>query len=363
MTKKVVPLHGDGGKMLAESIRQIVHSNKWELPKPLPTTREFGRRFGVSNTSAFRVLQKLQIEGLLWQAENGRYYLSQARSLVTKPKPIACLLRKLQIWTKTYQSIMAGFSEACGVETTSMLFVHNETLVQHPNLSEPPKFATLTEQKQTLEDFLERSGNMVSGLLLDSAWSDKVLSSLRGKFERCVVLYRNSNLGFGGNVHMASEAGGMLALAHLMTRGFKEIWIARPFAGYAPIEEMIEALIRAATEAGMARTKLKVVFAATPAERQSLIKQLKSSPSRIGVYCPDDNVSRILQQAFQEAKLPVPEKVGLLSGMGTIAVTEHKISSVQYDFQKIGKVAAEMLFGDALRKISIEPELFFGGTT
>src|SRR5258706_11836774 len=63
---------------------------------PLPTTREFGRRFRVASATAYRILQKLSEDGEIWQhPTSGRFYPPAARALLDRPKPVACLIRRL----------------------------------------------------------------------------------------------------------------------------------------------------------------------------------------------------------------------------------------------------------------------------
>ena len=89
-------MQGNGVTALRESLIEISRSNRWPLLEALPVTRFLGKSYGISNVSAFRVLNDLSDSGQLWRAANGRYFLPAARRLLEKPAMVACLIRRLE---------------------------------------------------------------------------------------------------------------------------------------------------------------------------------------------------------------------------------------------------------------------------
>src|SRR5690606_36030673 len=153
-------------ELVARSIRRILATAPAD--KPLPSTRELGKRFNVANATAFRVLQKLAEDGEVWQhPTSGRYYPSTARELLEQPKPTACLIRRLELDSEQYRELLEGVSLGCGVLHRTMMLWHDVHLVNHPDPRSPPVFAPVAQQKEILRQFLQRHGKAAGGFLLD----------------------------------------------------------------------------------------------------------------------------------------------------------------------------------------------------
>src|SRR5690606_31400730 len=119
------PVDSPRGGLLASRVLRAAAKAPPDLP--LPTTREFGRRFGVASATAYRVLQKLSHEGEIWQhPTSGRYYPSAARALLDRPKPVACLIRRLELDSEQYREVLEGISLGCGALHRTMLLWHDE---------------------------------------------------------------------------------------------------------------------------------------------------------------------------------------------------------------------------------------------
>ncbi|WP_233256584.1 substrate-binding domain-containing protein [Opitutus sp. ER46] len=354
---------GRGSAELEKALRQIATAKSWNAAEPLPTTREMGEHFGISNATACRLLIRLSDEGVIWRRDNGRYYLNDSRRLVELHKPYACLLRRLQNWSRVYQAVMGGFSQAFGRDPTSMLFVHNETLVRHADTAHPPVHATAAEQRSSLAEFFQIHRSGFRGILLDEVWDDRVLAEYATELTNAVIVCRPTSIAGLSSVSADFEAGALLAIGHLYARGFDEIWIAVPYADSVAIENLRDAATRAATMLGAGIAEQNVCPVASPDDRERFIARLKSARRRIGVFCLEDNIALILRQAITAAGIECPANVGLLSGMGTDLVTERRISSLRIDYEAIGRTAGEIITSGRVQQITLRPLLVPGETT
>lgn len=354
---------GNGVPELERYLRQVAATKGWDVSEPLPTTREIGDRYHISNATVCRLLVRLSEEGVIWRRDNGRYYLNDSRRFLELHKPYACLLRRLQNWSRVYQGIMGGFSQAFGRDPASMLFVHNETLVRHADTAHPPVHATADEQRQSLAEFFQIYRNEFRGILLDEVWLDDVLRGFLPELGNSVVVCRSTTLPGISSVSADFEAGALLAVGHLYARGFDEIWIAIPFANAIAIEQLTDATRRAAATLGSAIDPKNVCSVATPADREQLVTRLKNAKARVGLFCLEDNMTILLKKAFAAAGIDCPAKVGLLSGMGTDLVTERHISSLQIDYEGIGRAAGGILVSGRSQQLTIRPQLAPGTTT
>jgi len=347
---------------LTTRLRRAVLDAPTDLP--LPTTRDFGKRFGVANVTAFRVLQRLAEDGEIWQhPTSGRYYPTAARSLFDRPQPIACLIRRLELASEQYREILEGVSLGSGTLHRTMLLWHDELLVNHPEPHLPPSFAPVVQQRAILGNFLERHGKNTGSFLLDHIWRDEALNTHSARLTPGVVLYRTCNLPGFSNIRADFRSGAFKALTHLLARGFDQILPVEPFSGDPAVGEFLTELEKAAKETGSSDRLNPVAHVYTDNDRTSLIEDLKATKKRTALVCPEDNVALILAAALRRAGLACPERVGLLSVMGTDYATKAGISCLRYDYRAMGRLAVEALAGNEPIKHVLEAQLSTGTTT
>ena len=354
---------GHGVSDLEKALRRLATSGGWEVPVALPTTRELGELFAVSNASVCRLLQRLNEEDIVWRRDNGRYYLNEARRLYERRRPYACLIRKLQTWSGVYRSIMTGFSAAFAGDRTSMLFVHNDALVLHSDTAHPPAHAKAAPQQEALTEFFRDHRGQFDGVLLDDVWHDDVLEKLEDELTNAVVVCRPSRLRGISSVSPDFHAAALLAIGHLYARGYEEIWLAIPFAHAVPIDLMASAGREAAAQIGQPIRADQVLSVATPADRAAFLARLKASRKRVGVFCLEDNMCLLLWRELQEAKIECPARVGLLSGMGTSIVTDERLSSLTIDYEGMGKIATKLLATGERSVVTVPPDITLGKST
>jgi hypothetical protein len=363
-SKKSVPASAANGGVaeLERTVKQLVTSKSWDINQPLPTTRELGEQHYVSNATACRLLKRLDEQGVIWRRDNGRYYPNASRRLFERRKPYACLIRKLQHWSRMYHAIMSGFSQAFGRSKTSMLFVHDEGLVRHADTAHPPVHAGLAAQRAALAEFFHHHEDQFAGLLFDDVWLDEALARFSDELTNAVVVCRTTTLPQLSSVSVDFEGGAMMAVAHLYARGFEEIWIAVPFANSAPVDLMLAATLKAAAGLGSPIDRKNICPAATPTDRERLLIRLKAGKKRIGLFCLEDNVSLLLWHALNSSGVACPQRIGLLSGMGDI-VADLGVSSIRIDYEAIGRTAGEILMSRQHRIVLQPARLVLGKTT
>ncbi len=347
---------------MLSQLRQIVTGAPSD--RPLPTTRELGDRFGVANTTVFRSLRRLIQSGEIWQhPTNGRYYPATARILLDRPKPVACLIRRLELGSALYRELLEGISAGCGARHRTMLLWHDELLVNHPDPHEPPVFATVGPQKAILKEFLDRHGSSAGGYVLDHIWSDDALRSQLGRLPPAVVLFRACDLPGISNVRADFRAGALKALAHLLGRGFEQILPVEPFAGDPAVAGFGAALTAAAEELGCRDRLAPPASGSTRRERSALLERLRRATRRTALLCPEDNVAVLLHEALIEGRVRCPETVGVLSVMGTETAVKAGLSCLRYDYREIGRRAVQTLEEEAPVRVALEPQFIAGSTT
>lgn len=347
---------------LAARLRDL--AAKTSAGQPLPTTRELGTEFGVANSTVYRVLRSLAEAGEVWQhPTNGRYFPKNARILLDRPKPVACLIRRLELGSELYRELLEGISAGCGAGHRTMLLWHDELLVNHPDPQDPPAFASVLQQRAILDDFLLRHGDSAGGFILDHVWADEALRSHSSRLRPGVVLFRSCEVDGIANVRADFRAGCFMALGHLLGRGFEQVLLAQPFAGDAAVDEFFATLRIVATELGCAARIGAPVAASTPAERATLARQIAAAPVRTALLCPEDNVAVLLLAALRTVGVDCPRQTGLLSVMGTDFATRAGLSCLRYDFRRLGRTAVEALGAPAVVRSALEPALWAGATT
>jgi DNA-binding LacI/PurR family transcriptional regulator len=159
------------------------------------------------------------------------------------------------------------------------------------------------------------------------------------------------------------RSGALKALTHLLGRGFEQIIPVEPFSGDPAVDEFMSALEAAATETGCRSRIGNLATARTERERATLINRLSRTTPRTALVCPEDNVTTLLHLAAREAGISCPERIGLLSVMGTDFATKAGISCLRYDFRAMGRLAVDALVSTQPTQHVLEPQLFSGTTT
>ncbi len=350
------------GATLAERVARLVADSPED--RALPTTREMGDRLGVANTTVYRLLHRLATEGVIWQhPTSGRYYPAAARALLDRPKPVACLTRRLELASEQYRELLEGVSAQCGSLHRTMLLWHDDLLVNHPETASAPVFASAAQQRLILGGFLDRHGGSAGGFVLDHVWSDDALRVFGERLQPAAVLYRTCRLPGFANIRADFRRSSLMALTHLLARGFERIVPVLPFAGDPAVAESLAALEAAADEAGCRARLARPAQASSAAERAALLDGLRRETRRTAFVCPEDNVALFLASAAREAGLKCPERIGILSTMGTDFAARAGITHLRHDFRAMGRLAVEALGPDAPAQRTIEAKLANGTTT
>lgn len=348
---------------LEAHLRAIARDEAWPVDRPLPTTRELAKKFGPSAATVFRLLQQLEAEGVLWQHGSGRFYRAAARALLDRPKPVACLIRRLELCSALYRELLEGISAGTGAAKRAMLLWHDDVLVNHADPDRPPTFAGAAAQRVLLDGFLERHGTDAGGFVLDHLWNDAVLKRADRRLAPGVLLFRKAPEGGPlSNVRADFEAAATQALAHLLGRGFTRLIPVEPFGGDPAVEEFLSALTRAATALGCADRLAPLAKAHRPEDRAALVAALPRK-ERTALIVPEDHVAVRLRALLAESGRACPEATGLLAVMGTDVAGAAELTRLAFDFRAMGRAAIGLLGEGSPRQIVFNPVLHLGATT
>ena len=356
--------HSPKPRALLESyLRALAKDDSWPLDRPLATTRELSKDYGPSAATVFRLLQQLEAEGVLWQHNSGRFYRRAARALLDRPKPVACLIRRLELCSALYREVLEGISAGSGAAKRTMLLWHDEVLVNHANPDRPPTFATKSAQRVLLDGFLERHGADAGGFVLDHTWTDDVLIRAGKRLAPGVLLYRRPPAGsplacVRADFHDAATQ----TLAHLLGRGFTRLIPVEPFGGDPAVDEFFSALAGAAERLGCAERLAPRTPARLPAEQIALIASLPRR-ERTALIVPEDHVAVRLRTCISERRVECPKNVGLLSVMGTAVAERANLTRLAFDFREMGRAAIALLEEGANREQVFAARLHLGDTT
>ena len=312
---------------------------KEPLTQPLPASRELAKRYGVVHTSVFRHLQRLADAGRLWKAENGRFYFAEAQALVRKPRPVACLFRKIDNWSMLYQEFMEGISLGCEAEGIGSLLWHEELLVQQSDPGSPPTFADTSRQIPSLERFAASYGDDVGGVILDHVWTGDAIRQAFGDLRKPAVRFCHPSTKDLPALSPDYGAAAALALTHLSALGYRKIYPVRPF----PYDPAIEFCLQALEESGRSsETSLQmepVQSLGTAASRARLLGRLAKEDAGVALVFPEDNSAGLLWREWVSQASFRPGKIGVLSLQGTRAAAQSGISHVRTNYVELGRLA------------------------
>jgi DNA-binding LacI/PurR family transcriptional regulator len=310
-----------------------------------------------------RLLQKFIEEGSVWQHEDGRYYPASAREKLHRPKPVACLTRRLELCSQLYREILEGISVGCGAHRRTMLLWHDDALVNHPDVALEPVFASPKRQRAILSDYLERHGETAGGFVLDHVWDEAVLREFADRLAPGVVLFRSSAIPSLGNVRVDFRSGIQMALTHLLARGYDTIRPVAPFARDPAMDEFFATLDDLSGALGCRDRLLPPVPAGTAEQRRELTQELRQGSGRTALLIPEDNVAMAMRSHLETAGVACPGKVGVLSGMGTDFAVQAGLSCLRHDFRALGRRAVEALEASRPVREVVTPQFQPGSTT
>ena len=369
MTHRVPPYSGKKSRGRTKPAKPSLHDELVRLVSaapndaPLPTTRELGQRFAVANTTVFRIFEKLVQGGKVWQHPGGRYYPAAARATLHRLKPVACLTRRLELCSQLYRELLEGISSGCGLHQRTMLLWHDDLLVNHPDVTREPVFATPGQQRAILRRFLDRHGETAGGFVLDHVWHDDVIGEFADRLLPGVIMFRVCGIMSVSNIKADFRAGILMALTHLLARSYDRILPIEPFASDPAVEEFLSILSTAGEDLGCRDRILPTAGAGTSEQRARLIHRLQESKGRTALLVPEDNIARTLLENIKTAGIACPEKIGLLSGMGTDFAVKAGLSCLRYDFRALGRRAIEALSAKPPAHEALAPQFFAGSTT
>lgn len=332
--------------------------------KPLPATRILGERFGVSHGTAFRLLSRWEKEGKVWRHANGRFYPALAGRVLGRAKPLAVMLRRMQTWSSLCREVMEGFTDECGERDRPVLWFHNKALLAQESSEGGVRIASARVQRAMLEEFRLFHGDTLGGVLFDEIWRDEAIQGVFPGELPLVSFSRPSRLPEMGGVVADFRSGALLAISHLLANGFEKIVFIDPLPDY----ELAAVFLQAAREvyqevAGSALPKNQLVALYDAEARKDFLRKLGESKTRLGLICPEDNLSLSLASDLRTAKGGLARRHGLVSVMGTSIITPGDVTCVRYDFRGMGRSAAEMLcVGEASLK-QFAPRLDVGAST
>lgn len=331
---------------------------------PLPTTRALGEKFRTSHGTAFRILRRLEQQGLVWRHANGRFYPAWARRALERPKPLAVLLRRMTSWSVLCREVMEGFTDECGARDRSLLLVHNGDLVAEKGAGDAISVAPLRRQEEMLRDFLLLHGDSCGGVLFDELWSDRAIRRILPPSLPAVVFHRPAEGETVGSVAADFRAGARLALGHLLACGYQTLYLIEPFADYLTNGLFLQAARGVFRElSGRDFPASRQIAWHAAASRTGFLKKLGSAKTRCGLICPEDNTSLQIAETLRRAGMPAGPRHGLVSVMGTSVLPAGDLTCVRYDFRLMGHLAGQMLSDGRLEAVRLAPRLDPGWST
>ncbi|MFA6287332.1 MAG: substrate-binding domain-containing protein [Opitutaceae bacterium] len=344
-------------------LRARAIDDAWPVDRPLPTTRELAKRFKLSAATAFRTLQELARENLFWQHTSGRFYRAVARPLLDRPKPVACLIRRLELCSALYRELLEGVSAGAGEARRAMLLWHDDVLVNHADPARSPRFAGMDSQRLLLDDFLGRHGDAAGGYLLDHVWSDAVLKRAGRRLAPGVLLFRKAPSGLPlSNAHADFGNAATQAISHLLGRGFTRIVPVEPFPGDPAVEEFFSAVEHAATALACRERLAPRSRAHTPEEGAALLQSLPRD-ARTALLVPEDHTATRLHAQIRQNGRPCPAQIGILAVMGTSVSAADGLSRLTFDFRAMGRTAVALLAEPRPRNVAFTATFHQGETT
>jgi len=315
---------------------------------PLPALAVLAAELGVHSSTVFRILCDMSMEGLVWHAPNGRFHPARARKSAVRGLPVCFIGREMRMWSRLYQEILEGVSEACAPNKSNLVLCSSPSLVKQETPLEKPRFASEAVQHRELRALLENAPGNCCGFIFDHLWSPQALASSSIPSGAGVQLFRDCGSAAAAAVDFPH--GARLVAKLLASVACSGVALVVPFTGDCAIEADAEALEK---ELSPKWPLLKMDHAAACRRARELV-------GRGFVFvCTEDNDAAFLSgriASFCRRRDFFP----LVATQGT-GLPTGPASRLRYDFQALGRSSAAMLIygapGAVLRPKLVSPIL------
>jgi hypothetical protein len=291
----------------------------------LPTLAVLSGELNLHGSTIFRILQDMAVEGVVWQSPSGRFYPAAARAGQVRGKPLCFIGREMCHWSRLYQEILSGVSEASSANAGSFVLCSAPSLLRQADSLQPPQFASLDTQRRELDSILKNAPRGCCGFLFDHMWAPEVIESSSCPNGARLQLLRSASLGID------QKHGARLVRGMIDRSAFAGVILVVPFRGDPVIDESLDFV----EEQLQGRIVRRMDF--PMAARQVATLCAKG----FAFLCPEDNMSQDLAE-----KIAPHHKSGevfpLIATQGT-GILSAPVSRLRYDFRRLGRSAASAL--------------------
>jgi hypothetical protein len=267
----------------------------------------------------------MAVEGVVWQSPSGRFYPAAARAGQVRGKPLCFIGREMCHWSRLYQEILSGVSEASSANAGSFVLCSAPSLLRQADSLQPPKFASLDTQRRELDSILKNAPRGCCGFLFDHMWAPEVIESSSCPNGARLQLLRSASLGID------QKHGARLVRGMIDRSAFAGVILVVPFRGDPVIDESLDFV----EEQLQGRIVRRMDFPLAARQVATLCAK------GFAFLCPEDNMAQDLAE-----KIPPHHKSGevfpLIATQGT-GILSAPVSRLRYDFRRLGRSAASAL--------------------
>jgi hypothetical protein len=291
----------------------------------LPTLAVLSGELELHASTIFRMLRDMAVEGVVWQSPSGRFYPATARAGQVRGKPLCFIGREMCHWSRLYQEILSGVSEASSANAGSFVLCSSPSLLRQADSLQPPKFASLDTQRRELDSILKNAPRGCCGFLFDHLWAPEVIESSSCPNGARLQLLRSASLGID------QKHGARLVRGMIDRSAFAGVILVVPFRGDPVIDESLDFV----EEQLQGRIVRRMDFPLAARQVATLCAK------GFAFLCPEDNMSQDLAE-----KIAPHHKSGevfpLIATQGT-GILSAPVSRLRYDFRRLGRSAASAL--------------------
>jgi hypothetical protein len=353
---------GDGVLALEDLLRRWAQiTPPWDLLHPLPSTREIGLRYGISNVSVCRVLKRLEIEHVVWQAANGRYYLYASRRLLERQRTYVCLTAPKETWGHMQAEVLMAWDRTDD-RCSSTWVVHRDPERGEEN-GQSWHDRVIVEQRRFLREFFADPHHAWDGTLFDSHWRDEALAAFPHRLRGAVMLGRETEVAGLASLAVDFDAAALLGLAHLHARGYREVRVVSSSRVGLAQQQQFDAIVRAAGRLGQPIASELAPVSAVALDARSRSEDGGAGGAGIGWFCLDEVAAEEAVRSIQVEGGRPRRKAGVLAALPHPRLEELNVTRFVVDPGEAGFWLAELLQAGAGKGIRLAPELVLGAST
>jgi DNA-binding LacI/PurR family transcriptional regulator len=345
-------MSGSVYKTISEDIIRMLESGELMSGAKIPSVSDIRRKYNVSHITALKALKKLALEKFI-RFEPGKGYFAGSGDTARINGIVACLIRPS--WeTNDRDNYFNDINQAIENKLMENAFSAIKPWCCRFLMNHHPSEEMLEQIKRKAAE-LDPS---VDGFLLDERIPDNVISELKNKLLKPLVIV-NRKSGAGVDTVSPDNLGGARTAVEICLKmGYKKFLVGNVFADVVNHEERTAGFLEALSKAGISdKNIICFEISRRPYEEEfAPMEKHIGGPEKTMIFSPIDYFARWAADTLAARGVVFGDKVGVMGfdSMTMASVRRPLLATMDVSASKIGAMAADTIIGNINKRMTAQ---------